>query len=457
MKRISLLLFVSVCVAFAAGKKKSDYSDFEKSLMAPTPAPASQSVDSTASEGGDSSGVSSATSSMDAFEESLKQVSSEMEPVYRWREEVLSGVREKDTAKVERAVEELSKLQTRNLIPIRDPELEAAYIEAGMFGSLCNMLVRHYKQLLDTNRFDKSPTIASDDGLSLFTENAYSKRDTSSNIYYSIRSEIEHSGLPESQQKKLKILLLLRDAYIIDSVGVQVRNTSEFFLRKFPDDPDARWIDRSIHAPLSRMNVYDLAMKVRAEKKEDVIKDKLYTGGFGLNLYFLMGGLGIGFENLYRKDLFEPVDPSVNLEAYLQIWRIALLFELSNSGVEGMFGYGLGAGFVLYDSRYLKVRPYISFASTGMELESKKKIPGEMGGGFDEMYGFDSEESSTFTLAVDADFKFATAYFLLSDSKLTSFALVSKFGMSFIDVEDDYFKGSGITLFFHIGLGVYFW
>ena len=432
------ILLLAACVAFAQG----DFSDFEKSLM-----------------GGESSAkpAGSDSSASSSFEESLMDIPSDMEPIYKAREELLAATKSKDTVGVRNAVAQLSEMESHSVIPVRYVELQEVYIETRMFGRLLDMLVEYYKTLLDSTRFDKNPSVAQADGLSLFVANSLSKRDSTRNVYFFISDKIDNARMSDAKKQKLEMFLLLRDAYRDSGIGQRVLELSSRYVKNNSDDPDAKWIEKCIYGPLSRMNIHNYTMLKRDERKEDVIQEKLYSGGFGFNLFFIKGGLGFGFDRLYRSDLFEPVDPFINAELYFQIKRFAVSLEMVSSGVEGVFSYGLGLGWAVYDSRYFKIRPYFEIATTGMELQTRDDVqvlglyPGD-----DEMYGF-IEDCTTYTAAVNVDFKFGTPYFLFSSSTLTSFSVVSKFGISFVEVNDDVVSGSGVSLFFDIGLGIYFW
>lgn len=450
MKKTSLLIFLFFCVAFSQEQPATaDYTEFEKSLMAPA-----SETDSTGSVPEDS--VDSASSPVNAFEQSLMSAPSQMESVYKVRQDLLSAVKAKDSAAVGVAVDQLLGMETRSMIPIREKELEVVYIEMRMFERLLDMMLKYYKTLFDPPQHDPNPVVASSDDLEAYVENSVAKRDLMRNIYYTISSQIDNSQLSEVKKEKLEMMLLLCDAYREGiGTGYRVRELAEDFLKKFPNDPDAHWIEKSVLSPLTRMDIHEFNQQNKHERKAMTIQDKLYTGGLGLNVFLLMGGMGIGFDKLYRKDLFEASSsPSVNFEIYLQIHRIALLAEMVNSGVEGVYSLGLGTGFVAYDSPYLKIRPYFALALAGMGLGANDVYHGNDVGGD---VGFDIDSGISSTLAVNVDFKFATMNFFNAYNKLASFSLVGKFGASFIQIKDEYVDGDGISLFFALGLGAYFW
>ena len=456
------VLFLFVCVVFAQENTgKPDFSSFEKSLMDPqsssSDAEKAPVESESASDAFERSLMASDSTSSD-FEKSLMERPSELEPIYKLRENLLSAIKSKDTVTASNIISQLSEHETRSFIPIQYMELEVVYIQMNMYGHFLDMLLKYYKTLLDSNRYDENLTFASEDGLALYVKNQIMQRDTTRNVFFAISNKINYARISMSKKLKLEILLLLRDAYRDENVGSLVRDKASRFVKEYGDDPDAAWIKKCILDPLSRKSPRELALIERAERHEDVIEEKLYTGGFGMNLFFIKGGVGFGFDNLYRSDIYETVDPPINLELYHQIKRVALLTELLSSGVEGVCSFGFGLGVVVFDSRYIKIRPYVEYAFPGMELRTKKSVPSlEVYEGDEELYGI-SGDNTALIAAVNVDYKFGTPYFFNSRSKLTSFSIVGKFGASTITLEDtNHFSGSGVTLFFDIGLGIYFW
>jgi len=454
MKITSLLLPLLAFAVLAGAAPKKELSDFEKSLIGGASAE-TQSGEASASES-DSTG-----SSLNEFEQSLATVPSEYEDVYKLRESMLEAVKSKNTTVVGQLADELAQKETRSLIPLKDFESEVIYLDLRMYDRLLDMLVKHYRNLLDTTRYDENPKVIEDDGLFLYVVNRLESRDKERNVYYSVAAQIEGSNLSDEKKRKLEMFLLLRDAYRSDDVGVRVRDLAQS-VTNGKDDPESRWIAKSILSPLTRMNMFAYNLEKRAENKEEIIKGKLYTGGFGMNLFFLSGGMAFGMDDLYRSDLFEPEETSINLEFYLQIKRFAISGELLASGITGVNSYSLGLGYVAYDSRYLKVRPYVGLGMPAMILEAKERVYGSlhgegesegMGEGNSEMY----TESLGLTLAVNVDFKFATLFLFSSSSKFFSPSIVGKFGVSYINFEDTFVYGSGVSPFFSLGLGMYLW
>jgi hypothetical protein len=380
------------------------------------------------------------------FEKSLAQTPSQMDAIYKIREELFSAVKTQDTVAVANLVDELSSKQRRDFIPIMNAELEVVFIRTQMFGRLLNMLEHHYKSLLDSSLFDENPEIAKDDGLALFVANDFRNRDTSNNIFYSIEPQIKRSSLDATQKKKLEMMLFLRDAYRMPDAEYRVRELAEEYINENPNAEDTEWIRKCIYEPLKRMNIEEYYMEKGAQTKEFLIKEKLYSGGFGANVYLLLSGFGIGFKDFYRKDLYEPESTPVALELYLQISRFAFIGEIVNTGLVGVGTYGIGFGVVVFDSRYLKIRPYIEYGFTSILVDFKEKGGNDM-----------SESTGSYTLAMDVDFKFASPYLFASNSYLASFCISAKFGLTYLDMDNKYAKGKGVTGFFDFGFGIYLW
>ena len=410
----------------------------------------------------ESADTATSMSANEAFEQSLMSESgTEMEKVYQLRESLLESIKLGDTAQISQGIEELHAMKTEDLVPLADIEAEAVLIVKKMWPQLLKYEVNQYKQFYH-EMINERARFVENDGLTQYLKNALSSYDTSKTLLAHVETDIDNcSSMSESDKLELKILLLLSDAYSDQRVNDRIVRLSEMYLNKYPDHPDAKWIENSVAGPFFRNDFTALMFKDRAEHKEENIAKKFYTGGLGANLFLFSGGLAFGMDDLYRSDLFDYEDPSIYLEIYLQFSRVSISFELLPSGASGVATYSIGLGYVVYDSRYLKVRPYIGFGMPAMILEAKKDcyvaMPGEekeyISAGDNDMYA----ESAAYTLAVNVDYKFGTAYFLFSNSMFTSFSLVGKFGISYMEFDDTFVKGSGVTPFFALGLGLYLW
>ena len=447
MRKFKFLFVVALLTAPFAFS--GEFDDFEKSLMQNSEP--SGSTDSTSS-----------ASSMDAFEQSLiSESGTEMENIYQLREALLEAAKRGDTAQVSRGIEELEALKTEDMVPLVDVESQVLLIRQKMWPQLLQYEVKRYKNFYN-DLVNEKARYAENDGLMLYIKKEISKFDTTSALLMQLESDIDNSSsLSESDKFELKILLLLNDAYRDNKVNERIARLSQMFLEKYPDHPDAKWIENSVAGPYFRRDFWDLWNKDRQEHREENIARNFYTGGLGFNLFFISGGLAFGMDDLYRSDLFEPEPPGIYLELYLQIKRFAISFELLPSGMEGVASYSLGLGFVAYDSRYLKVRPYIGLGMPAMILDATNDgylaKPGEdreyFHAGNNEMYA----ESFGYTLAVNVDFKFLTTYLFSSNSKFFSMMLTGKFGITYMEFDDTIVKGSGATPFFALGFGLLLW
>lgn len=447
MRKFKFLFVVALLTAPFAFS--GEFDDFEKSLMQNSEP--SGSTDSTSS-----------ASSMDAFEQSLiSESGTEMENIYQLREALLEAAKRGDTAQVSRGIEELEALKTEDMVPLVDVESQVLLIRQKMWPQLLQYEVKRYKNFYN-DLVNEKARYAENDGLMLYIKKEISKFDTTSALLMQLESDIDKSSsLSESEKLELKILLLLNDAYRDDKVNERIARLSQMFLEKYPDHPDAKWIENSVAGPYFRRDFWDLWNKDRQEHREENIARNFYTGGLGFNLYFLSGGLAFGMDELYRSDLFEPEPPGIYLELYLQIKRFAISFELLPSGIEGVATYSLGLGFVAYDSRYLKVRPYIGLGMPAMILDAKQDGYLAMPGGDREYFQEGNNEmyaeSFGFTLAANVDFKFLTTYLFSSSSNFFSMTLTGKFGITYMEFDDTIVKGSGVTPFFALGFGILLW
>lgn len=206
----------------------------------------------------------------------------------------------------------------------------------------------------------------------------------------------------------------------------------------------------------------------RAANKEKNIQKKLYTGGVGFDLYVFGGGMVLsGYEDIYRSDLLEGDVSPVHFDFYVQFSRIAVSLGYHNTALVGIESIDFTVGYVLYDSRYLKFRPFVGFSGptsdftvkndfcVGSDEASEHSHCYEKGDGGGEI----SQEftETGWMLGANVDLKFATTYFFSSDMTFSSFSLVGRFGVSSISLDGDVISGSGYMAFFSLGLGFYLW
>ncbi len=206
----------------------------------------------------------------------------------------------------------------------------------------------------------------------------------------------------------------------------------------------------------------------RAANKEKNIQKKLYTGGVGFDLYVFGAGMVLsGYEDIYRSNLLEGDVSPVHFDFYVQFSRIAVSLGYHNTALVGIESIDFTVGYVLYDSRYLKFRPFVGFSGptsdftvkndfcVGSDEASEHSHCYEKGDGGGEI----SQEftETGWMLGANVDLKFATTYFFSSDMTFSSFSLVGRFGVSSINLDGDVISGSGYMAFFSLGLGFYLW
>ena len=452
------IVFV-LCLGLMSLAWAGEFDDFEKSLIEGS----SQSVEASSTESGDAS--------TDAFEQSLMTNAdyAGMEPVYKLRESLLEYVKNKDTAKVSESIRELESMKTRECLPIQDVEKTLIYLELKMYRPLIPHMVHEFKSSYDTLEVDAGYRIAKDDGLNLYLKKAALDLDSAKvNLFENHASSIKKSnGLSAEEKAELELLMQLDGAYWSESKLNDERALVEHFVNEYPNNPDVPWLKKAVLLPMQRMDTFGMYMEDRVKNKDRLIESKYYTGGLGFNLYLLgMGTVVSGYDDLYRSDLLDPEDNLVQMEFYLQFSRIALSLGFYNSGIAGIETVDLTAGYVLYDSRHLKIRPFvgISTAFSNFTIKEDFFLGAESYYGSGSYYEKGSELDENFSESVagwvfgtNIDLKFATTYFLLSDTKLTSFALVGRFGISTIDLQGEVVKGDGYMAFVAAGIGVYFW
>lgn len=112
MRKISILVMVLFLCTWA--QEQSNLDEFEKSLV---------------------TGVTGKhdTSGYSEFEKSLVTDMPGMESVYKAREELLEAVKAKNFQGVSKKVDELDQMGNPKLIPLRDAEKEAIYVDLKMY------------------------------------------------------------------------------------------------------------------------------------------------------------------------------------------------------------------------------------------------------------------------------------------------------------------------------------
>lgn len=420
-------------------------------------------------------GSQDSASSMEAFEQSLAardDANPDKTHASRLREELMNAVNANDSAEICRLVAELNDANKDNLIAIQPIEKISIFVTKKMYRDLLKTYADLYKTSYDTlvinPQVGEKPVFVADDGLMMFTKKYIAEHDSTHSTIDEVTKNIDSSDLNSAERLELAALLRVNASYGNEWVRNDFLKFGKKYVNEYPDHPDAKWFNESVYGPLSRMSVYDMKMEDRAANKEEWIASKFYTGGFGVNVYPLSGGMAFGFDEYYRDDIYEPTSAFLNFEVYLQISRFAFLFEIMDEGASGIQTKGFGLGYVVYDSRYFKIRPYARIGWSAMSVEYKKDHLGVNVDDYGDIMSYEfyqegeiSEASAdnfnAYSLAVDVDFKFATAYFLMSAEKLVSFSLATKFGVSYLDVDDHYVKKKGASLFYGVGLGILFW
>lgn len=396
-----------------------------------------------------------------SFEESLLAEPSEIDLVYRLREQMLSALQAKDTTGILALTEMLAEKKTDGILPISLLEIEVVYLKAKMYNSLTEYLVKYYRNLPDT--LEKISEVPSPDGLSAFVAKQIGKKDTSRSVFYVFENMVKNSRLSDAEKKKLELFVCLANTYKISEMTVHVAWLARTYVKENPDDPDTPWIEKCISAPLERKYSYNYFLEKRAANKEALIRYKLYTSGFGLNVFLLSGGIVNSFEDYYNEKKFEAYEFEIKMELYLQLGRFVPMFDIVNLGVPGFTTFAFGMGMVVYDSRYLKVRPYVEYGITGMYVGVKdiyhqsNETPTNGQDVYDTGSFFSDFDGNALIAGVNVDLKVITAYMFHSIEKLFSFSLVGKAGFAYVDINNAYAWGEGVTLFFGLGLGVYFW
>ena len=157
MKPFFLLILLCSIASFAQPSINKNFDEFEKSLMLNGSAESEQP-------------------SLDKFEQSLMAESSDMEPIYRARDNLLESLKEKDYSQVLKLMDTLSTMETRMVIPLSSIEKEVIYIEIQKYDKLLDYLVEFYRGVYDTSRYEQNVVFASQDGLEIYLQQRLRRR-----------------------------------------------------------------------------------------------------------------------------------------------------------------------------------------------------------------------------------------------------------------------------------------
>jgi hypothetical protein len=379
----------------------------------------------------------------------------EMNLISRGRVELMRSFHKRDSAEVLSNIARLDSMNYGRINSISRIEKEIILLEMEMWRDLLHYELACFKSLYDFLAIKEQSKMGGDE-LSIFVNKIVSKL---GGILYNRYSErIVNSELSDSEKDELEILLLLHDAPNDFEAKNLVAKRSRTFAARYPLHPDAEWIEKCVGFPYSHMYVEEMYMQDKSNRKERTIESKLYTGGFGTNVFLYSGGWDFGLDNLYDKELFESdyEPPNVNIELYLQWKKFSLNAEIRNTVSKNVFVYSFGFGFVFYDSRFLKIRPYLAFGFPCIIYVAKQDLKDERGNSL--LTAKENESCGrSWTAAVNFDYKFLTVRFFNSEHALFSMSLVSKIGFSSISFDRKFIKGSGVDMFFDIGLGMYLW
>lgn len=456
MKRITLIFTIFMALfSFAQNENTKDFSDFEKKLISGNINYNYIKNDSARTDSADTNSDSTEFTKSDDktfnIEKEPDTAEISITPYLEARQALLNAIKKKNKNLVRQQISALEDMKTYTILPLEMQEKESIYIELDMYKDYLDMLAKHYKTIYDSINNKNLRHIADEeDELVLHVKKNLDKRDKQQSFYSTIEKKIQKSTLSKLEKEKLQILVLLRDAYNKKFVRTKLIKLTKNFIENYPDDSDVNWIKKSIYEPLKKMDYKAYYMELRKKDKENIIKDAIYTWALGLNVGYPLLSNKKNFDRLYRKDLFEPKFDPFNIQLYLQFGRFMIIHELSVYGIEGVYGLTMGIGVIAYENRYLKIRPYLASSLIGTEIWARDDI----------QYHDDASDDLTagsYTMAVDIDFKFATLYLPNSYNKFASFSIVNKFGLTYLEIDGAHAKGSGISRYYQLGLGISLW
>ena len=375
--------------------------------------------------------------------------------ISRGRVELMMSFHKRDSAEVLVNMARLDSMNYGHINSISRIEKEIVLLEMELWQNLLQYELAYYKNLYNTLPLKKQSPIENDE-LSIYVDKIISK--LQGTLFDRYSEKIANSELSDSDKDELEILLLLHDAPDNFETKELVAKRSRSFAARYLSHPDAEWIEKCVGAPYSHIYFDEMYKQDNSNRKERTIEDKLYTDGFGVNALFLPGGFSSGLNSLYDKEIYETEKNYINLELYLQVSRFAFIAELMASAKRDVQLYSLGVGMVIYDSRFFKIRPYLALGFPSMILKVRKNVEDDdrkvilWKGHTSQYFG-----NPSLTVAANFDVRFLTARFFYSENTLFSMSLLAKIGVSRIKFESTDVHVKGVSLFFDIGLGMYFW
>ena len=302
------------------------------------------------------------SSAPSSFKEEL-QKPSQKELLRRARNALLEAIKKNDRQRAGEALDYL-KDKVKDGASLTIAEEFAADMEIGRYDDGIRLFAEDMRRLFDsTYKETREEGYEADDALSGYISDKY--RNISRGRTDSLVSVVAASDVDQENKDLFAALMYVGLSFGDTACAREFVARAKHYVGHYPYTEHSRYL---------RENLIP-SIESHLETTVKVMKDpwtfKYYTGGLGVFV-----GKWAGF--IAGTDVLESsMKFSIMFEASLQIWRISANF-LYTSGLltyvnyigKGAFpdetadeAYGLNFGYTLYDSRFLKVEPFLGFGT----------------------------------------------------------------------------------------------
>ena len=396
---------------------------------------------------------------------------SKIELYQRAREAMLDALKKGNLERAAQALDYL-KENAANGAPLTEQEEFLADFEIGRFEDGVVLYADLHRNLLDSSYVRESPNRKNiEDRLSQYLLRG---ENLDKRMVDSLCARVDSSDIKQMNKLLYKTLLHF-DYFVLRSVIANTMNSSfvfdfqldkssaeEFlglakaFVENYPFSEHASYLKDVVIPPLQEL------VDKRNQFAKDPLAYKYYTGGFGFYLYTALGFMAGEAADYLNYETGSPFMfgfdfrvKRVSLNVFLQFGFISHynfnkcdVKTRRNDGID-VFGdkenwtFGSNVGFVAYDSRYLRVEPFVGFSSMFYEhLENTTLVP-------------------EFMLGSNVDFRFYTSPQTSAEDNVWAFSLRLKYMMHLGSLKEnccnDGKKFSAVRHTFGLGLGVELW
>ncbi|WP_405341955.1 hypothetical protein [Fibrobacter sp.] len=317
-----------------------------------------------------------------------------------------------ETGDKERAGQALGYLRTNvsQGAPLTRFEEYLVNMELGDYESAIPIYVDLRRRKLDPEyRREEETRVQVDDALAKYLQRDLIPltKDKADSMY----ALVDKSDVPV-ESKKLYLNLLYTEMMFKDyDVGMAFINAAKDYMMYHPTSLYSEFLAK--HKTISAV---ENLWRRESEFRNDSLKHKYYTGGVGAHVYAWHGFLGGDASKLWDDEMGD----AFMFDLTMRVWRISVNAfwstglmikpkDVYSSGKTEDESYGLTFGFTAFDSRYLRIEPFVGVGYTvykyaGFSTESFDNV---FGGNVDfRFYASRPSHIGEMTYAIDLRFKY---------------------------------------------------